>query len=167
MIDLETVKADLINTKDSKSFVNYSLSVDESIEIVNRAMAAEKALELMADYISASEECQCCRFHDEQTPCGVHAGKYTCSMFIVDWFVKKAIITDTKQAAMASIEWKMRRIGGYHEKVCPDCGRKEIKTPIMTNMPYCSGCHKIVLDCTQKYCCWCGVEFEKARTSND
>jgi len=41
MINLETLKADLINTKDSKSFVNYSLSINESIEIVNRAITAE------------------------------------------------------------------------------------------------------------------------------
>jgi hypothetical protein len=31
---------------------------------------------------------------------------------------------------------------------------------VQMDMPYCGDCGKIVFDCQQKYCCWCGGKFE-------
>lgn len=44
---------------------------------------------------------------------------------------------------------------------CTGCNTEmEIEKPVTVNVPYCGSCGKIVLDVTQKYCCWCGCKFD-------
>jgi len=59
-------------------------------EMLDRAIVAEKALELMADYISISEMCHDCQFHVGKDSCDGFTGRRACGEVIADWFVEKA-----------------------------------------------------------------------------
>jgi hypothetical protein len=90
MIDLEIIKEDLTQTKESKD-VHYSLSLNESIEIVchakkmlDRAIVAEKALEVLADKIQEIQIEYGCPLPDKDcTPNG-------CKQCALDWALEKA-----------------------------------------------------------------------------
>ncbi|KJD43383.1 hypothetical protein QD47_23045 [Paenibacillus terrae] len=44
---------------------------------------------------------------------------------------------------------------------CTNCGHVDHTGGEATiTLPYCGACGKVVLDITQKFCCWCGVEVE-------
>lgn len=63
---------------------------------------------------------------------------------------------------MAKIIYKNRSHGGYKYTSCPICNNTvEVDRPVQLEMPYCGDCGMIVLDCSQKFCCWCGAAFEK------
>jgi len=62
---------------------------------------------------------------------------------------------------MAKFKMIKRYICGDEKAFCETC-KKEIPitaSNIELEMPYCSECGKIVLDCSQNYCCWCGEKF--------
>jgi len=62
----------------------------------------------------------------------------------------------------SNIIFKERLLGGYKYIKCPQCNHGfETEQPKQTRMPYCNQCNKIILDLTQKFCCWCGVKFKK------
>jgi len=69
---------------------------------------------------------------------------------------------------MAKMVYKNRVMGGYKYVSCPKCNYEiEVNHPIELGMPYCSDCDGIVLDATQKYCCWCGEKFERKKVEHD
>ena len=67
---------------------------------------------------------------------------------------------------MAKIKPINRLTGGYKYvtakcRYCRVESEIQIDKPVKLDLPYCSNCNKIVFDCTQNFCCWCGEEFEE------
>jgi hypothetical protein len=62
---------------------------------------------------------------------------------------------------MAKIIYKQRWYGSYKYTTCQICKAEfKIEQPIRLSIPYCNNCNKIILDCAQTYCGWCGVRLE-------
>jgi len=59
-------------------------------EMLDRAITAEKALELMSEYISMGPVCHDCQFHVGKDSCDGFTGRRACSEVVADWFMEKA-----------------------------------------------------------------------------
>lgn len=63
---------------------------------------------------------------------------------------------------MPRIVMKERHDGGYEYSTCSECRHVQtIKKPSHVKLPYCGECGKAVEDQEQKYCGWCGCQFEE------
>jgi transcription elongation factor Elf1 len=66
--------------------------------------------------------------------------------------------------SMNQIVLKKRTVGGYKYSKCEECKHeKMIEKPIQLDLPYCGSCGKSVEDANQKFCGWCGIQFESER----
>jgi len=90
MIDLEKYKKNIEGWIEQWGNEDYPITSSELLEVINQAIVAEKAVELMAEYISISEMCHDCQFRVGKDDCDGFTGRRACDEVIADWFVEEA-----------------------------------------------------------------------------